>query len=264
MRNSLVSSSDYLPGKEGLFIKADLSSYLIDYYLHRREVAANTLPEHDERLKDLIACFAVHLTLRSSTETHAWTVHLVAEQPYSLFVTGSAGALDDLGESRGFLVGHVLTDHIRHTDVNSMHAQFTDKKGTTFKSYVKSDVADIPRIVEQYYEQSEQLPLRLSLPKNSDVAIALAALPEYDRQWFDSVSLDSVADDCAGSVKKMRICRYDFACDCSPAKLLPFFRSLPDETLNELYGDDQAVIIVCPRCGRKFPIARAELTSSDA
>jgi redox-regulated HSP33 family molecular chaperone len=62
---------------------------------------------------------------------------------------------------------------------------------------------------------------------------------------------------------EMRRCAFSFKCDCSPEKLLPFFRALAPEALHDLYGDDEALQITCPRCGKQFPIARSDLQSQD-
>ena len=259
MSNSLISTSEYLVDREALLIRIDMSNYLIDYYIHRKDHAANTLPDHDEKLKELISCFAVHLTVHPSSESHAWTVHMIAKEPFSLFVTGSAGQLNESGTTHGFIVGHVLTENIRHTDVNSFHAQFTNDQGKIFRSYVRCETSEVSTMVEHFYDQSEQLPMRLSVSKTSDTAIGLAALPEYDQKWFESVNLEELAASREQVGKPMRSCTIDFICECSPEKLLPFFRSLTDEAIADLYGEDAEILISCPRCGKQFPLARSAL-----
>ncbi len=255
----LVAIAEYIPKREALLVRVDMSDYLIDYYLHRKDHAPETLPEHDEKLKELIACFAIHLSARTAQETHAWTVHLVADKPYSLFVTGNTGVMDDSGIARGFLVGHILTDNIRHTDVNSIHAQFTHH-GKTFNSMVRCDSADIAKMVQQFYEQSEQYPLRLILSQTSDTALGLVALPEYDAEWIASVDLEQLAASSNDERSPMRTCHFAFSCDCSPEKLIPFFQTMSKESLQELYGDDDELQITCPRCGKQFAIHRNQLS----
>jgi len=257
--HSLTSTSDYLPGPEALLIRIDLSEYLIEYYLHRKDVAPETLAEQDEKLKELIACFAIHLAARPPMEEHAWTVHLVAEHPFSLFVTGSTGPVDGSGHGDGLIVGNILTENIRHTDVNSLHAQYTVKVGTVFKSYVQSESAEISRMVEHFYEQSEQSPLRIKHSTQSDISIGLVALPDSDPTWIAAADLEELSANYLLPIKRMRSCNYEFRCDCSPDKLLPFFRSLTEEALTELYGADEALIISCPRCGKFFPISREQI-----
>jgi hypothetical protein len=254
----LTTTGTYLPKYQALLVHIDMGEYLIDYYLHRKEHAPDTLPEHDTKLKELIACFAIHLTSRSAIETHAWTVHILAEQPYSLFVTGSTGDQDSNGIFRGYIVGHVLTDNIRHADVNAIHTQVTSR-GNTHRSLVQCDSSEIPRMVEQYYDQSEQHPLRVLLSDSSDTAIGLIGLPESDEDWVRSANLSVINS--ASDIEKspLSACAFNFVCDCSPEKLIPFFRSLSEDSLRELYGEDDQLDISCPRCGKQFSVTREEL-----
>ena len=149
MSSGLIAISEYIPKREALLVRVDLSDYLIDYYLHRKDHAPDTTYEHDAKLKELITCFAIHLSARTATETHAWTAHIASLPAYSLFVTGNTGIMDESGIARGFLVGHVLTDNIRHADVNSIHAQLSNR-GKTFNSHVLCDSAVIPRMATQF------------------------------------------------------------------------------------------------------------------
>lgn len=254
--NPLTFSTAYLPDWEALLVRVDLSAYLIDYYLHRKEVAASMTAEQDEKLKDLIACFAIHLAAHSAAQSHAWTLHMVASPPYSLFVTGSLQPIDS-SSSSGYLVGNVLTDSVRHTDVNSLHAQFSERGGEVFRSYVQSESSDVAKIVEHFYGQSEQNALRLHLSRTSDTATGLVALPGCDPSWLASVDLELLESDANVQKKAMRSGSMSFSCDCSPEKLLPFFRSLPEEKVEELYDGDDELIINCPRCGRSFAVGRA-------
>lgn len=258
MQTGLVTIADYLPKREALLVQVNMSDYLFDYYHHRQTYAPNTNPEHDAKLKDLIACFSIYLSARTAQETHAWTVHLVADEPYSLFVTGTTGELDETGVAKGFIVGNILTEHIRHTDVNSIHAQCT-RRGKTHTSLVQCDSNDIRRMVEQFYEQSEQHPARLLLSDVSDTALGLVALPEYDEAWIRSADVEQVQNDTAIERSRMRTCSFAFACDCSPEKLLPYFRGLNSEELQDLYGADQELLITCPRCSKQFAIARSQV-----
>ena len=252
--NLLRSTSTYLPGREVLYVSVDMSEYLIDYYLHRQQVAPETKVEHDSTLRDLIACLAIHLTVRPSGESHAWTAHLVAREPYSLFAAGELTQLADAREAKGYLIGNIITDNIRHTDVNSLHAQKSAADGTVFRSYIQSEGDNPGAILERFYVQSEQLPLRVLLPRDSDLASALVALPDFDQSWFEQTDLENFAPDPAAI--HMRNCSFEFRCDCSPEKLMPFLSALSESELNELYGKDSSLIISCPRCGSTFAMER--------
>lgn len=228
-----------------------MSEYLLDYYVHMGTHVGSLEKLHDENLKALIACFAIHLSVRPPDEAHAWTLHLHAQSPYSLFVTGSAG--------NSFLVGHVLSENIRHTDVNTLHTQITREHGEPSRSSVQCESSDIVRIVEHYYSQSEQLPIRIALSKDSDTAVAIAAMPGYDEEWFAALDLACLPELPEEKKKRIKTCQFKFACDCSPEKLLPFLRAIGDEELAELYGEDTELTVQCPRCGKYFLIPRDSL-----
>jgi hypothetical protein len=112
-------------------------------------------------------------------------------------------------------------------------------------------------MVESFYNQSEQRPIRIKISETSDTAIAIAALPGFESDWFYRVDLDAlVAESDTLDKTRMRTCGFTFTCDCSPEKLAPFFNTLTAAGLAELYGDDEELIISCPRCGRKFTVHR--------
>jgi molecular chaperone Hsp33 len=117
-------------------------------------------------------------------------------------------------------------------------------------------------MVEQFYAQSEQYPLRIKISDNSDTAIGLVALPEFDEEWIQTVDLDSLVTSTEVPRSPMRTVHFAFSCDCSPDKLLPFFRSMSPEAVEELYGNDQELQITCPRCGRQFGVNRSELAEN--
>jgi molecular chaperone Hsp33 len=182
----------------------------------------------------------------------------MGDTPYSLFVTGSTGDMDESGIARGFIVGNVLTDNIRDTRVNAIHAQFTNR-GRTFNSMVQCDSANIARMVEQFYAQSEQYPLRIELSDDSDTAQGVVALPEYDDEWIRKISFEELSTSDAVERSHMRTCNFEFQCECSPEKLIPFFQAMTPRELEELYGEDQELDISCPRCGRHFFVSRCDL-----
>ncbi|MCO6430988.1 MAG: Hsp33 family molecular chaperone HslO [Deltaproteobacteria bacterium] len=254
MPYDLIATADYLPSKNVFLVDVDMSAYLLEYYIQRKDYAGIVSSLQDEQLKDLICCFAIHLAGRTAFETHAWTLNIVSEHPYSLFVTGSSGEMDENGLVKSTIVGNVLTENIRHSDTNGFHAQCT-RRGSTFNSYVPCDTSSIAGMVEHFYRKSEQLPIRIALSANSDTGAGIIALPGFDRDWFESADIAQLLR-YNETKTRMRTCKFEFKCDCSPEKLLPFFRALSQKELQEIYGDDKELLITCPRCGKRFVIGR--------
>ncbi len=252
MEHLLNSESRYLRKYDSLFVDCNLSEYLVDYYLNAKEVGLAVDAGHDEQLKQLIACLALHLTVRPPDETVAWTVHMQGAVPYSLFVTGSV---------RGrFIVGRILYENISHTDVNVFHSQVNRTKGATSRSAVRCETSVVTEMVEAYYDQSEQLAIKVRLIENSDTAVALVAMPGFDEEWFETAKPEEVyASIEEYNYKRITKVGFRFACNCSTEKLLPLFQSVKRSELLELYGEDDSLVIHCPRCGKKFEIARSIL-----
>jgi molecular chaperone Hsp33 len=254
--NSLKVGKWYLPDEKSLFLKVEYSDFLIDYYLHLKENGLSPSPDEDAQLKRLLACLAIHLSLRSPNETVAWTLHMQSEQPYSLFATGNS--------EEQYIVGHVIKENIRQTDVNALHSQVMTKTGESRKSVVQCLNSRVTEMVETYYSQSEQLPIRLELSETADVAFGLAAMPDYEQDWFETAKISDLVELEAPRMKKMLDYEYTFRCDCSAEKLMPYFNALPDDQLNELYGSDEHLVILCPRCGRNFKLRQDEVVKSKA
>ena len=255
MENALSSTSYYFPDKKALLLHSDLSEFFIDYYLNLKENNTQLSPRHDEQLKLLLACLSLHLTMRSPTETFAWTVHLQSEKPYSLFATGNS-----TGE---YLVGQVLTDNIRHTDMSILHSQVSRKSGEASKSIVKSENNTVLGLFQEFYLQSEQLSLHLACLENSDQAFALVAMPGYDKDWFGTESPTDVWESLESrQYKKMKECQFYFHCNCSAERLLPYLRTIDNLTLEELFDGSDTLQANCPRCGKMFWISRKELRES--
>ena len=112
-------------------------------------------------------------------------------------------------------------------------------------------------MVEQFYTQSEQHPLKIVMSDTSDTALGLVALPEYDEEWMAAANVEAIAAGEDVQLTPMRTVSFAFACECSSEKLIPFFRTLTQDALSDLYGADSELLITCPRCGKKFEIERS-------
>lgn len=235
-----------------MLVHCNFADFLIDYYIDRKQKQDQDSPERNQKLLQLMAGAALHITVRSPEESVAWTLLLQDEQPYSVFVTASP--------SENILVGQILTENIRHTDINIFHSQISRSKGKVSNSSIRCEVDDIELMVETFYEKSEQLPLKASLLRDNDDAIILVGMPQVDMGWFEQNEPAQVFDELESySPKLMKQCNFRFACNCSAEKLLPYLRAVSKEQLEELYGDDENIVVNCPRCGKNFGIKRTML-----
>lgn len=252
MENYFTTESYHLPEKHALILHGDTSEYLIDYYLNFKDNQIVLRPGHDEELKRLLACLGIHITLRGPEESIAWTIHMRAEVPYTLFATGNS--------SDSFLIGQALYENIRHTDMSIFHSQVSKKQGVSSKSIVKCETNDICKLVEAFYEQSEQLSLKISCSDTSDDIYALVSMPGFDESWFNSITPQEAYAELENIPHKlMKQCKFRFFCDCSADKLLPYLSSIERTTLEELFGEDTQLLVTCPRCGKNFTVSREEV-----
>ena len=212
-------------------------------------------PDHDEQLKQCFAGLAIHLTTRPASESVAWTIHMQSQRPYSLFLTGNS--------SEEYLVGRILYDNVSHTDQNIFHSQVVRDKGEFSRSTVRSEDSAISSLFETFYEKSEQLPAKLRFIDNSDKAVALFALTDFDQAWFKNADPIAVLNDIENiQYDLVNKTGFRFLCSCSPQKLLPLFQTMKIDEIEELYAQDSHLIVDCPRCGKKFQIAKEDLTPS--
>ena len=146
-------------------------------------------------------------------------------------------------------------------------------------------------LVEQYFDESEQLPARIAIVNNE----ALMALSMPDAEWSivdnlkesDLLALfhellketDPVFQPSAstaseklrqqfaavrgsvgtlqGDLKIMHEAVYYYGCRCDETNIRQMLDNLPEAQRTALWGDLPALEIECPRCGRKHTIRRS-------
>ena len=84
-------------------------------------------------------------------------------------------------------------------------------------------------------------------------------MPDHDPEWFAGADLIQLKSNPESAWKLMRKCEFVFSCDCSPEKLVPYFRTIHPAEIEELFGEDDSLTITCPRCGRDFELNRGHL-----
>lgn len=252
MSQFLLTQSFYLPQQQCLLLHANLSDFLIDFYLNLQEKGLAPSAKQVEQLKDLFAYLSLHLASRAPDETVAWTVHMQGDPPYSLFATGCS--------ADGYLIGQIITDDIRETDTTLFHSQVSRPQGESRRSVVMHDGTELADAVAAFYRESEQTQMTFHISADSDEAFALAAMPDYDTQWFSEAEPRKVFEQRDQlQAKLLKENRFEFRCDCSVEKLLPFFETIDDATLEDIYGDSPSVTVQCPRCAKTFDILRSTL-----
>ena len=167
-----------------LMVRADFTPIYTDYYLHLMDVGERHPENTDTILKDLLAVLTLHLTARPWAETIAWTANLRAPR-VNFFATGSS-----VHEN---IVGRLFTEDVREPDRNFLYSQTTIPNKEARTSTIEVKTADPIKWIQHFYEQSEQRPGRaFRLPDDNYVLIS--AQPDFDKDWFDSLTPELVGE----------------------------------------------------------------------
>jgi len=255
-----MSSPDFQPAEEftrvesifvrhrnALLLRADLGPIFTGYYLHLMEQRLRNQPRLDQMLKDIIGCFSLHLVSRPWAETIAWTINLRAPRA-NLFVTGSS--TDEA------VTGRVFTEDIREPDQNYFYSQTTtpDDKEPRMSSLIVDDNEPVDWI-SQYYMQSEQRPGR-AFHLGGDEYALLAAQPDFDEEWFEASTADSIKNISDSEETKLLETRpLRFHCGCTLGRILPVLGSWK-ERQEELFDGEDHITIQCPRCAARYSVFR--------
>lgn len=240
----------FVRGRNALLARADFGSLYVDYYLHFANQHRRPASAHDQLLKDALAALTLHAASRPVIETTAWTINL-QEPRLNLFVNSDG--------TYGRVIGNLFTENVKPRKENTLHAEILDTRTPARRSTVPFNGTDLFHAVEEYYRRSEQRPARLFRCGPEDFAM-VSAHPDCDLAWFESLTAESVAAlSQVETLRPLEIRRYTYACGCTQERLMallaPAMRSSPEE----LFGSEERVIAVCPRCGTRHNITRESM-----
>jgi molecular chaperone Hsp33 len=244
---SLVTASSYfIRGRNALLVKASFSDLFMDYYLHLMQWGLKNEAAHDDLLKDALAAVVLHTASRPQDETVAWTIHL--QQPrLNLFVTCSTHP--------NWVSGRVFTEDVRDTGKGMFNAQTKRHGHPARQSMVDFTQMDILESVEHFYGQSEQRVTRLFRGENEELTL-ISAQPDCDEEWLlglDAAELATLAE--THHLTPMETREFQFHCGCSLEKLFPYIARLPEDDLDHIFAEGDAVM-TCPRCAARHIATR--------
>ena len=91
----------------------------------------------------------------------------------------------------------------------------------------------------------------------------VAAQPDFDEEWFAQITaeeLETITDTAPHKVLETR--RFRFDCGCTPEKILPVLSAWRDKP-EELFGDNAAISVQCPRCAKTYIVKPEDLKKED-
>jgi len=242
--------SIFVRHRNTLLLRADLGPIFTGYYLHLMEQKLRNSQKLDAMLKDMLGGFVLHLVSRPWAETIAWTANLRAPRA-NLFVTGSS--------TEESVSARIFTEDVREPDQNYFYSQTTtpNDREPRLSSLIVDDNDPIDWVA-QYYTQSEQRPGR-AFHLGGDRYALLAAQPDFDEEWFNAATAESIDTiEQSEETKLLESRRLTFHCGCTIGRILPIlgsWREKPDELFN---GEDR-ITIQCPRCAARYTVSRSML-----
>lgn len=240
--------SYFVRGRNALLARADFGPLYIDYYLHLADQNLRYADEHDTMLKDALAAMTLHLASKPQDEGAAWTLNF--HQPnVNLFVTGKSRP--------GTVTGRVFTEDVRDFGKNILISQTTRPDHAPLQSMVEFATHDIFPSVEQFYEQSEQRPMRLFRYDDEDI-VMISAQPDCDLDWLAALTLEDVRSlDMKEMLSLLEQRQYVLHCGCSVERLYPIISKLSEDDLEYLFNQDDSITLQCPRCAARYVTPRA-------
>lgn len=245
--NGLEVTTAFVRFRNSLIAKADFGPLYIDYYLHLADNDLRPEPAHDRIFKGALAAFVLHCASRPRNEIIAWTLNF-QEPLLNLFLVAD----NDLGT----VAGRIFTEHVKKGDHNLFFAEVVAGRSPLRRSAVNFEGSDPFQAVERFYDQSEQRPARYFQLAGEEFAV-LCAHPDYDAAWFQSVGTEGIRDlDETETVAPLERRSYRWHCGCNQQRILKVLEPSMRENPEELFGQEEALRVECPRCAGRYTVTR--------
>jgi hypothetical protein len=132
------------------------------------------------------------------------------------------------------------------------------------QSHIRPQTASPRGMVEQYFAEAAQTRVRLEIAGDGD-GLLLHALPGGHFHAVEAIGsggllphFDSAA--AAGRLKELGEVVLFYECRCSDEMILDMILGMPERDREELFGHLPQIGIECPRCGRRYTMARTDLS----
>ncbi len=239
--------SIFVRHRNALLVRGQFTPIYTDYYLHLMQHGIRHQAELDQMLKDGLTMIVLHSVARPWAETIAWTVNLRAPR-LNLFVTASS--------DQEQVTGRIFTEDVREPDRNLFYSQTTrPEKSEPRTSTLEVNGKDPIKWISEFYSQSEQRPARAFRLDDENFAL-IAAQPDCDMEWFDSLDEDAVSKiEEQEETKALETRRFRFHCGCSLERILSMLGAW-EERVQELFEDSDNIKIQCPRCASNYVVGR--------
>jgi len=249
--STITVTTSLVKSRNALLAKAAFGPLYMDFYLHLMQHEIKHEGSLDAILKRGLTAVTLHAATRPSDEITAWTFNC-QEPRLNLFVTNNNPA--------STVAGRLFTDQVKESEHNLFYSQVVRGVAPARQSVVTVESNDIFTAVETFYSQSQQLPVRIFDLSGEDEFAMVIAMPDCDLAWLNGLTMDAVTEiDTTESLKELSRRDYHFECGCTLSRIVQTLVTLKRADAEDLFGDEDALIITCPRCGARYAATRKML-----
>jgi len=143
-------------------------------------------------------------------------------------------------------------------DSNAAVVQRQKEKSPMTQSHYTLNSADPVQAVEQYFEASAQMLVRVAVLDDGR-GVFVQPMPGHDFGPLDGLSDIELVEQCTALSENEQAKLLDevvlfYDCRCSDTMILEMVTSLPSQQRVELWKDSSTLTINCPRCNRAYTL----------
>lgn len=237
----------FVRNRNALVVRASLSEFYVDYYLHLASQKIKYEPEHDALFKKALAAFVLHMAGRPWNEMFAWTLHF--QKPHvNLFLTAD--------NETGAVTGRVFDENVKDTPENLFYSDVVRAGQTARRSTVAFAGADPLAAVETFYAQSEQRLTRIFEIADEEF-VMVTEHPDCDMDWLRGLTAEQAK--ALGQTETLALLErriYRWHCGCNQQRMMEVLAPMMISDPEDLFAGEPKIEIRCPRCGARHAITR--------
>ena len=196
-----------------------------------------------------LAAAALFLSGRPRDESVGWTLSLPNPAP-NLFFTGDS--------ARGTVTGRFFEDTTEDESGHRLYVQSTRPSTGSVQTHLDVSGLDVLGIFEQYHDRSLQCPARY-FDYDDGRFIMVLSLPNADMEWLRELDREGAEAHVEAQQGPLDAREFVFMCGCTPERIVDVVRSFYHEDPEGFFEGHEEVEVQCPRCGRLWSVAEADL-----
>lgn len=232
--------------RQVLIAQGQFDALFDGYLVHAKRWQESPDPLLAVMMRQALAGAVLYLSCRPLDEVVGWTLR-IADPHVELFVTGDVAA--------SFVTGRVLPS-VLHDDADSrLVVQASRPHLGVSQSVIDVSDLDVLQVFDQFCSRSEQTHARFFEHDDGRFSM-LMGLPGCDAEWLDTFERGGVGP-LSDDATDLDVRLFRFSCGCTAERLREVIRA--SEDLEDLFGSAESIEVLCPRCGHRWRLTRADL-----